>query len=643
MSVSKMKKLTLVSPRKDIGRIMRKLMWLGAIELQRPSAEACKDCERNPFYSAERVNFERDIKNLENALKVLRKEGNVKRGIFTPLPRISQEDFDKGEIWGCSYADAVDIAQRVNSLKNQRKALIDKRNELIQAEKMLLPWLSCDIELSECETEKAFISFGTFPVYLSDSGISEISDSFGAFIYTVSADKTNRYVIAIYLKSRAEDCVKKLSKHGFSMLEFADMSETPAGELEIIRAKEKEILSEAFELERRLADYGKYYDELSAALDMAKTNANLAFEKEKLLCTDRTEVLFGWIPCEYTSAMEKQLSTEPVYYELDDPTEYESTPVHLVNARPAGYFESVVEMYSLPEYGKFDPTRIMMFFFFIIFGMMLADFVYGLMLSLGSFFICKKTNMPRGVKSMCAMFGVCGASCMIFGILFGSYLGDLPNQLMSVFGIEFKPWAVLDIMENSIAFLILSLAVGALHILTGMGIRFYILCKSGQVFSAIFDEGSWFILFLGVGLYFFNSTAGITVALIGALMLILTQGRAEKHTIMKLVKGIGSLYGLVNYISDLLSYSRIMALGLSSAVVASVFNILATMAGFSIPGIIAFVLILIIGHLLNLAINLLGAFVHTSRLQYVEFFGRFYEDGGRAFKPLKAVCSTYFF
>ncbi len=637
MAVSRMKKLILVSPKRDAGRIMKKLMWLGAVELQKPNAEIDEDLTRSSFYSAERANFERDIRTLESAISVLNKEGNVKRGIFTPLPEITRADFDKGKLGDSSYGDILGVAQEINYTRSERENLLDERNALVQKERSLLPWLSYGLHLSERETEKTLISLGTLPIHFDESELESISEESGVVLHTVSADKSNRYVMAVYLKSSAEEAVKLLSKMGFTAFESMGMNAPPASELERTRSRKKDIEKDIFELDKRIAEHGKMYDEITVALDMAKTKASLSAEKEKLLCTERTAILFGWIPCEHIKALEKQLSGETVYYELDDPSEEDDVPVHLVNTKPAGYFESVVEMYSLPGYGKFDPTRIMMVFFFIIFGMMLADVVYGIILSLGCLFICKKSNMSQGVKNMCAMFGICGVSCIIWGVLFGSYLGDLPVQFMAALGIDHKPFMVLDIMENAIVFLVLSLAVGAVHMLTGMGIRFYILCKSGQVFSAIFDEGSWFVLFSGIGIYFLNPTVGLTVAGAGVLMLVLTQGRAEKNPIMKVIKGVGSLYSLVSYISDLLSYSRIMALGLSSAVVASVFNILATMAGFSIPGIIIFVLILIVGHLLNLAINLLGTFVHTSRLQYVEFFGKFYEDGGRPFKPVKPV------
>jgi V/A-type H+-transporting ATPase subunit I len=191
-----------------------------------------------------------------------------------------------------------------------------------------------------------------------------------------------------------------------------------------------------------------------------------------------------------------------------------------------------------------------------------------------------------------------------------------------------------DMMNAPITFLVVSLAMGALHLLCGMGIKFYILWREKKRFEAIFDVGSWFVLFAGIGVYFIHDKAGLITAGVGVLMLVLTQGRAAKNPIMKLAKGVMSLYDLISYASDLLSYSRILALSLASAVIASVVNIFATMNGLSVAGVIMFIFVGLIGHLLNFAVNILGTYVHTSRLQYIEFFGKFYEGGGREFQPL---------
>ena len=236
---------------------------------------------------------------------------------------------------------------------------------------------------------------------------------------------------------------------------------------------------------------------------------------------------------------------------------------------------------------------------------------------------------------------------MVFGVIFGGYFGDLPIKIMqNMFG-DFSVTNVALCFDPTtgtgpIYFLVMSFVAGAVHLLFGMGIQAGILIKNGHPFAALFDIGSWYVLFAGIGLFFVNSTVGAVVALTGVLMLVFSQGRDAKNPIMKIFGGVKSLYNIVNYISDLLSYSRIMALGLASAIIASVVNILATMPAGGLMGsiggkIAAWIImtaILIFGHTLNLVINLLGTFVHTSRLQYIEFFGKFFEDGGREFEPI---------
>jgi V/A-type H+-transporting ATPase subunit I len=191
----------------------------------------------------------------------------------------------------------------------------------------------------------------------------------------------------------------------------------------------------------------------------------------------------------------------------------------------------------------------------------------------------------------------------------------------------------LNPLENPMTFLVISLAMGALHLLAGMAIKFVVMCKQGDVFAAIFDIGSWWLVFGGIGLLFLNSTVGLVTLGIGVLMIVATAGRSSKNPIVRFLKGLLGLYSIVNYASDLLSYSRILALGLTAGVIAQVINVIATMGGPTPGGFILLVIMMLVGHALNIAINVLGSFVHTSRLQYLEFFGKFYEDGGTAFEP----------
>ena len=188
--------------------------------------------------------------------------------------------------------------------------------------------------------------------------------------------------------------------------------------------------------------------------------------------------------------------------------------------------------------------------------------------------------------------------------------------------------------------------MGAIHLLAGMIVKFVLLCKDKQVFAAIFDVGSWLIIFAGIGVVFLHKIAGIVMVVLGVLMIICTAGRSAKNPIMKFFKGLLGLYDAINYAADLLSYSRILALGLASAVIAQVINMVGTVFGSMIGGlfdnvivdvlirILVLLVVALIGHAVNMALNVLGSFVHTSRLQYLEFFGKFFEDGGEAFVPM---------
>ena len=253
-------------------------------------------------------------------------------------------------------------------------------------------------------------------------------------------------------------------------------------------------------------------------------------------------------------------------------------------------------------------------------------------------------RMERFLK----MFGYCGISCMIFGVLFGAYFGDFPLAIMrnmmgmseeelpnlALLGSDAANVAVLfDPLQNPMAFLVVSLGIGAIHLIAGMAVKFVLLCREGKVWDAIFDIGAYWVLFAGLGLLALVPAVGKWVAIAGVVLIVLTHGRAEKNIVMKFVKGLLGLYDLISYASDLLSYSRILALGLAAGIIAQVVNILGTMGGATVPGIIGLVVVFLLGHVLNIGINVLGTFVHTSRLQYIEFFNKFYEDGGVEFDP----------
>jgi V/A-type H+-transporting ATPase subunit I len=404
--------------------------------------------------------------------------------------------------------------------------------------------------------------------------------------------------------------------------------------------------------ERSLDALAERLDELEMLSDVEHTALLAEKQKKELAATEKCAVLTGWCPTDERARVIRVLESVEAAYDFAQPAEGEEPPVLLKNNRFARNFEWVVGMYSYPAYGKFDPTLVMSIFYMIIFGLMFADAGYGLVLSAACFLLVRFTHPREGMQRFLLMFGYCGLSCIVCGVLFGSYFGNFPLAFLENFlgqaPAQLPNWSLLpseaanvailfDPLQNPMGFLIVSLGIGAVHLLAGMAVQGYILCRRGQVLDAIFDIGSYWLLFAGIATFALGLPAGVWLTLGGVLAILLTQGRSRKGIAGKLIGGFGGLYNLINFASDLLSYSRILALGLASAVVGQVVNILATLKGGSFIGFILMIVVFCVGHLLNLVINVLGTFVHTARLQYIEFFGKFYEDGGIPFRPIKVA------
>lgn len=637
MAICAMRKLTAVALRSEADTLIRRLMWLSCVEV----VPAEEDGIRNDTVSAfetECAEAEQKLKKLNSAIRLLRnylpKDKNG--GLFARKPGIERERYDADE---SSYSDEYAAALRSEEITYRLAELAAEKITLLGTAAALQPWKSCTIPLDTSKTRETRVWFGTLPSGTSAADAYAATQSRGAVpcaVEQISEDAGGIYVVVIYHVSCEDEVYTSLSGAGFTRFDMREYKGTAAENLARTENDIKRLENERETLEKELYALAENFDRLKIAHDAAAARFAVLSAKKKLYETRETVILTGWVPRKAENKVTEQLEKMSCCYGLSDPGEGDTVPVLLHNKEPASLFESVIALYSMPVYGSFDPTVIMSVFYFIIFGLMLGDVVYGLLLTAGGFLAAKLIDLDRGVKRLVLLFAVCGISCTISGILFGSYLGDLPVVFADrMLGIDIKPPALLfDPVSEPIMFLVVALGAGAVHLAAGMGVKFYLLWSSGKPFDAIFDVGSWYVLFIGIGVYAVNADAGKYIAAAGAAMLILTQGRAEKNIFMKLVKGVGSLYGIINYAADLLSYSRIMALGMASAVIASVINILATLPGPSVAGYLTMTAVVLVGHTVNLGINLLGTFVHTSRLQYIEFFGKFYEDGGKIFNPV---------
>lgn len=633
MSISGMKKLTAFSHVADADGLIRRLMYLRCVDIEK--AETGSGVLELSEYdaNAERRDAEASLRRVESALAVLYKYSKRKKSLMNPKISVNFKKF----VASGSAERARGAVDEVLEIVSKKEEYISERSRLETQIEAMRPYLSFSAPLGIENSKHAFMALGSFPSGMSEEKIDAKLAEADAYAELISEDSGGIYTFVCAYHGDEETARKALSSLGFVYAPFRDMKVTASAASRDAKKRVSLIDAELEKLEERLAKLALLLDKIEVLADMEGTTLAAAEQKLKLVSTDKVVMLRGWVPEEKEDKVRELLESHDCAYDFDDPRESDDPPVLLKNNAFAKNFEWVIGMYAYPKYGAFDPTFIMGIFYFIIFGLMFADVGYGLILSLVCFGWVLWLKPKEGMKRFLLMFGYCGLSSIIMGVLFGGYFGDLPSAIMiHLFGIENPPniAAWFNPLEDPMTFLILSLAVGAVHIVAGMAVQLYVISKREGIINGILDICPWWILFAGLGLLFVSADVGMWVAIAGVVSLILTQGRRAPTLVKKLIGGVGSLYSLINYISDLLSYSRILALGLVAGVISQVINLI-TMAGNSFFGFIMMILVLLIGHVLNIAINVLGTFVHTSRLQYIEFFGKFYEDGGRPFNAAK--------
>ena len=654
MSVCVMKKLTVLAPERDADRLVRRLMRLRCAELSTVPLGDLPDGGTLLRYDCDtaRAEAERRVAAVTSAMPLL-DAYTVKAKPWNKKPiAITAEEFRESG----RFDAARETVAEVLALGERRVTEQNEYNRLNGLSHALTPWLEYPQPLTGENTALTEVWLGTLPPKTLISTVDDALADLHAGVEEVGRDEDALYVSVLTMKEDADAVSRALTGLGFLRVTFKGLPDEAAPAAENLRLCQKELDERDISLQiitdtlRRLSEK---LPELQILYDLESTTLTAAREKQKLATTEECVVLEGWVPAEREGKVAAALDKLPCAYGMEEPAEGEEPPVLLKNNAFSANFEWVVGMYSYPKYGTFDPTTVMSIFYFLIFGLMFADVGYGILVTLIGFLAPKILRMKPSMTRMLNMFAYCGIACAVCGFIFGGWFGDLPYALMTSFGgyesteaakeafplfnglvVTFGGEPVsLNPLDNPMAFLIISLAMGAVHLIAGMAVKFVLLCKQGDVFAAIFDIGAYWILFAGLALIFVSPNVGWIVLGVGALMIVATYGRAQKNFLMRIAMGFKGLYDLINYASDLLSYCRILALGLASAVMAQVFNLLATMGGPTPVGFVLLVAVLLIGHVLNIAINLLGAFVHTSRLQYLEFFGKFFEDGGVGFAP----------
>ena len=633
MAIVKMKKLRLYGAATEQAQLIRQLQLLGSVEIGAP--EQLDDASGVPVFRAADGGsadaLHKTSAQLSAALEAL-KPYEAKTGFLTPRPeKTLGELFDDG-----AYDAALAAAGKVLETLDARSRNQAEKSRLIAAKESFLPWTTLEMPLQTTETRHAAILTGTVSAQLDfDTLAAKVYEAADEVqLEKISADTQSLYLLVIVHKQALTAVSAVLREAGFTRTSFEGVTGTAAENVRLTDEKIAVCDRADEQLVKELAALGSEKDALQLACDRCTQEIAKAEAADRLLHSERTFCLDGWVPAEDVGKLEQLLSGYCCAWELRDPEpdEYPDVPIKLKNNKITKPLMMVTEMYSLPAYDGVDPNPLMAPFFILFYGIMMADMGYGLLMMLAGLLVLKKKK-PTGTSSY--LFGLmfsCGISTFIMGALTGGFFGDFLPQIVGIINpnTTFKSLpALFTPLDDTLMILVGAMALGFVQIVTGMAVSFVEKIKKGDVLDAIWEEGTWWVVFAGLALM----VLGVTniVLYVGLAMIVVGSGWNAKG-FGKLTAIFGSVYNHVTgYFGDILSYSRLMTLMLAGSVIASVFNTLG-----AIPGnVIFFLIVSMLGNALNFALNLLGCYVHDLRLQCLEYFGKFYQDGGRPFKPLE--------
>ncbi len=646
MSIVKMQKISVISLKENRRELLDRLIELEAVEIRDQSYKLSDDLWKEnvyPDYVPEKIAYyEGKVTRAQQALDVVVEYGGLKKPLFKTRRIVSAEE---AQFIPSAKGTAEELIERLIGLNDKLRQEREEINRIDVDDLMLEPWTEFDVPLDQLETRDTMVLMGALPAVFDPAAmeqtVSAVTDRY--VMKQISEDKSRRFLALILPKDKAEEIVPAIKDQGFQPLELKDREGTVKENIESNQSRKAGLEAERDKVYSEIAAIASQKDVIEDYYDLMAVELEKRKARNKLLRTDKTFFLEGWIPVNREESVKALLDSLGCVYEFEDPKEEDTPPVLLKNP---GFFtplEGITEMYSLPAYGSFDPTSIFALWYIVFFGMMFSDAMYGLIMIVVLGIVLKKYNLEGSMKKMVTMLFYCGISTFVFGALFGGWFGNAFEVVAETFfgkTIDIKPlW--FDPLDDPLTLLLISLVLGVAHLFLALGIEGYLLLREGKVTDFVCDILLWYdtviglIMWLGGGMISESlAPIGKWMSIIGIAGLLLTGGRDRKGA-GKIIGGFSNVYNITGWLSDILSYARILALGLATGAIAQVVNTMGALGGKSVVGVIMFVVIFILGHLLNFAINALGAFIHSARLQFVEFFGKFYVDGGEPFDPYR--------
>ena len=664
MAVTKVKKVRIVAHQESLDAAIAALQGLGCCEIIPPdgasgTAGSPGSTPPEKVKIGKSSELETSIGDCRFLLRFLEplfvEKGGTLEKLLGPKPPVSIAELaslraktDLSEL----SSKARNLERRISEMRSETTQIANQLNLLESIKEFRLPlWVITR------GTEKVMGVLGSIPsgrkADLSKNFSSVVKGEGELFLFSSAAKETESMAVLVFPRNYEQEVMESAARNGFSRLDCPPgLEERPAKEIERLAKRREElagaIISAEGEASRMAAEVVPLARKLSDYLTV------LADRKEagdSGISTEKVSVLRFWIPADRMKDVEKAL--EPCKGLVDifseDPSSEDNPPILLKNPRWAIPFSPLTKLYGMPSYSGIDPTVLMAPFFFLFFGMCLGDGGYGLILGAFLLYALLRYRLSGDTRNFFVLLLLGSLSTVLVGALTGSWLGDM----IDVFGI-FAPikslkdsLVLIKPMDDPITFLAIALGLGVIQILFGLLIALWDAFRKGDMMGAFADQGGWLALLVGLLLWGASSLGvgggttlfvGKLLALVGALTLVATQGRDKPGVIRKVISGVLSLYNVTSYLGDVLSYSRLLALGLATSAIAMIGNTLTILvSGIPYVGWILAFLIFFGGHLFSVVVNVLGSFIHSLRLQYVEFFSKFYSAGGRPFDPLRVV------
>ena len=647
MAIVKMSKFDLVVFAEQRAKVLKKLQKFKEvnfvdIKLHDENGELSKDAVEGVtkyVNNEELTHIDERLYQLSNAISLIKKYDERKTRLRDVIHGNENYTFDELAKKALTY-DWKKVSSELNKIGTQYSQIKSEISKKYMRYDEIDLWERLDVNPKELKNLKKVNTFlGTVPIKLKGTfidGISELDKTYYEELKIVK-DEVYYLVISSIDESEKEKLAEVFRNSSFTV-ENLDIDAVPQDYKNGLQKEISELKKEKRRLKAQIKTYSEDLTDLQAVYEYMQNKKLRIVESEKLAQTENTILVKGWIPTEKVSEFEKVIKDEAgdnYYLTFTDADRDDATvPIKLKNGKIASTFENLTGMYAYPRYNEIDPTPLFTPFYILFFGMMGADVGYGLVLLLATMFVLKVVNLSSQMRKSIKFFFYLSFSVIFWGLLYGSYFGaTIPGM-----------WRLVDPASQYNDLLIGSIVFGVVHIFVGLAIKAYMLIRDGKSLEAVYDVLFWYMALIGGMLFLIfklmNLSAVVAnvsmwVMIAGMAGIVLTGGREAKGVGAKLGGGLYSLYGISSYVGDFVSYSRLMALGLSGGFIASAINMIAGMIGGNWFGMIFIPVILIVGHLFNMFLSFLGAYVHTSRLMYVEYFGKFYEGGGKPFKDFR--------